>query len=186
MTVEEFLAWEERQELRHEFDGIQPRAMVGVTNAHAAIQTNLITALTNRLRGTPCRARGSDLKIMVAGRIRYPDALVFCKPVPPDTRVITEPVVVFEILSSSTAHQDLVTKNAEYRATPSIQRYVILQQAGAGATVFSRKGSDWVSDIVAGEGAVLNVPEISIEIPLAELYIDVEFPPPAEDDETRP
>ncbi len=33
MSVEEFLAWEERQELRHEFDGIQPVAMVGGTLA---------------------------------------------------------------------------------------------------------------------------------------------------------
>ncbi len=30
MTVAEFLAWEERQELRWEFDGFQPVAMTGV------------------------------------------------------------------------------------------------------------------------------------------------------------
>ena len=31
MTLEAFLAWEERQELRYEFDGFQPVAMTGGT-----------------------------------------------------------------------------------------------------------------------------------------------------------
>ena len=175
MTLSQFLAWEERQELRYEFDGFQPVAMTGGTDAHDAVQMNLHAALVNRLRGRPCRARGSDLKILVAGRIRYPDAFVVCTPVPPTATVVTEPVVVFEVLSESTANTDIIEKNAEYRATPSIQRYVILQQTHAAAIVFARKGDDWVAEIVAGNEAVLRMPAIGVEIPLAELYIDIEL-----------
>ena len=51
MTVGEFLAWEERQELRYEFDGFAPMAMTGGSLEHSAIERNLITALTVRLRG---------------------------------------------------------------------------------------------------------------------------------------
>ena len=36
-TPEEFLAWEERQPLRYEFDGLQPAAMTGGTAAHATV-----------------------------------------------------------------------------------------------------------------------------------------------------
>ena len=43
MTREQFLAWEERQEQRYEFDGFQPVAMTGGTAAHAVIQHNLHT-----------------------------------------------------------------------------------------------------------------------------------------------
>lgn len=89
--------------------------------------------------------------------------------------MVAEPVVVFEILSPSTENEDLVVK-ADYRATPSIQRYVILQQQQAGAMMFTRKGEDWVTELVTGEGAVLRMPEIGVAIPLAELYADVEFP----------
>src|SRR4051812_4014709 len=78
MTLSEFLAWEERQELRYEFDGFAPVAMTGGTRAHETIQMNLAAALVGRLRGGPCRAYGSNLKIEVAGRIRYPDAFVTC------------------------------------------------------------------------------------------------------------
>ena len=175
MTLEQFLAWEDRQELRHEFDGFRPIAMTGGTAGHAGIQANLVTALTGRLRGKPCRPYGSDLKIAVAGRIRYPDAFVVCTPVLSTAKVVTDPVVVFEVLSNSTANEDLVVKNAEYRATPSIQRYVILQQTHAGALVFVRKGEDWSAETVSGDEAVLRMPEIGVEIPLAELYTDIDL-----------
>ena len=175
MTVEEFLAWEERQDLRYEFDGVEAIAMAGGTAAHALIQVNLITTLRTNLRGKPCRPFGSELKIRVADRIRHPDAFVVCTPVPSRTTTIDQPVVVFEILSDGSARDDLVIKNREYRAASSVQRYVVLQQTGAGATVFSRRGEDWLADPVSGDGATLPMPEIGIEIALADLYADVAF-----------
>jgi Uma2 family endonuclease len=173
MTLEQFLAWEERQELRYEFDGFWSVAMAGGTAAHSAIQRNLIFALTGRLRGKPCQPYGSDLKILVDGRIRYPDAFVVCTPVAPKTTVVANPVVVFEILSDSTSHDDLVIKHAEYRACPSVQRYVVLEQTHAGGLAFAREGEHWVTETLAGDGALLRLPELGIEIPLPELYADV-------------
>ncbi len=131
MNVEEFLAWEARQALRYEFDGLQPLAMVGGTAAHSVIQANLIASLVTRLQGTRCQAHGSHMKLRLNGRIRYPDAFVVCTPVAAGATWIAEPVVVFEILSPATAHADLVTKNAEYQAAPSVLRYVVLEQTGS-------------------------------------------------------
>jgi Putative restriction endonuclease len=67
MTAEEFLPWEEGQELRWEFDGFAPVAMTGGTAGHSAIQRNLNMALGARLRGSPCQVYTSDLKIRAAG-----------------------------------------------------------------------------------------------------------------------
>ena len=170
MTLEQFLAWEDRQAGRYEFDGFRPVAMTGVRVAHAMVQRNLITALSTRLDGRPCQAFGSDLKVQVAGRIRYPDAFVTCTPIDPQATVVTEPVVMFEILSDSTAGNDLVFKNAEYRDTPSVQRYVVLQQASAAAMVFSHQAGVWALDLVAGIDKVLALPEIGLEIPLSAIY----------------
>ena len=175
MTLGQFLAWEERQELRYEFDGLQPVAMTGGTAAHSAIQRNLIYALTRRLLDSRCQPYGSELKIEVAGRIRYPEAFVVCTPVPSRSKVVTDPVVIFEVVGESSVTTDFVVKNAEYRATLSVQRYVVLQQTKAAAAVFSRKGDDWVKNLLAGETAVLRMPEIGIDIPLAELYRRVEL-----------
>ena len=175
MSLEAFLDWESRQELKYEFDGFQPVAMVGVSLEHARIQRNLLTALTNRLRGHRCEAIGSDLKIQVAGRIRYPDAFIIRSPPPRGTLVVDDPVVVFEILGPDTANKDPFDKNLEYRDTPSIRRYVMLEQFRMGATVFSRDAGGWDGHLLIG-AADLELPEVGITLPLAELYADVEFP----------
>ncbi len=86
---------------------------------------------------------------------------------------MTDPVIVFEILSASTANDDLFAKNAEYRATPSIQRYGVLQQDQIGALVFSRQNGHWVDEVLTGAEAVLNLPDIGVTIPLAEIYADL-------------
>ncbi len=121
-----------------------------------------------------CQVFTADLKIAVAGSVRYPDAFVVCSPLPRGTRVVTDPVVVFEVLSPTTASTDIGVKNQEYRDTPSIQRYVMLSQDDQRATVFARAGDDWVGRIVAADD-VLEMPEIGIEVPLAELYEGVSF-----------
>lgn len=180
MTLDAFLDWESRQELRYEFDGFHPVAMTGGSSEHSAIKINLVAAVRPRLRGGSCRMFDSDLKVLVAESIRYPDAFVVCSPVPRGTQVVTDPVVVFEVLSPSTSAVDRIQENREYRLTPSIQRYVILEQDTAAATVFSRAGNTWVSDVLVADG-VLEMPEIGVTVPLSEIYEGVEFPPAGEE-----
>ena len=179
MTLDELLAWEERQDTRWEFDGFGPVTMAGGTNAHAFIQGNLSFSLHSRLRGGPCRRYGSDFKIEVDGSIRYPDAFVLCSRLPGSATVTNQPVVVFEILSPSTSRTDRIdriVKAREYGNTASIVRYVILEPTAMAATVFTHTAGLWAGVIV--EGAVdLDMPEIGIALPLAELYLDVEFLP---------
>jgi Uma2 family endonuclease len=175
MTREQFLAWEVRQELRYEFDGFQPVAMTGGTAAHSAIQHNLHIAIGGRLRGTRCRFHGSDLKIETAKGFRYPDGFIVCNPVPPHATIVGDPVVIFEVLSDSTASTDLVTKNHEYAAIPSVRRYVVLAQDEMAGSMFERANNDWIGRLLNAD-SVLHMPEIGIEIALAELYGGVEFP----------
>ncbi len=174
MTVQAFLDWEERQDHKWEFDGFVPVAMTGGTAGHAAIQRNLLIALAARLRGKPCQPFGSDLKISAAGSIRYPDAFVVCSPVPRQSTVVTNPVVVFEVLSPSTSGTDRIVKNQEYRNTPSIQRYVMLEQDRQAGTVFTRSADLWTGEVIVGD-AILALPEIGIELPLGELYEGLTF-----------
>jgi Uma2 family endonuclease len=173
MTVEEFLAWEERQEGRYEFDGFRPVAISGGTYAHEMIAGNILMELGARLRGSHCTPLGQGMKIEVAGRIRYPDALVVCSPVGRKATVIKDPVVVFEVLSDSTAHIDQFEKLREYTAASSIRRYVILGQDIIGATVYVRDGDRMVVETVA-RGETLMLPEIGVEIPLDDIYRDAE------------
>jgi Uma2 family endonuclease len=174
MSLAEFLAWEDRQELRWEFDGFEPVAMTGGTRAHEIIGGNIRFALQSRLPGTRCRVFGPTLKIEVAGRIRYPDAFVACTPGPASQTVVRDPVVVFEVLSESTSRTDRIEKLREYGATPSIQRYVILEQDAIAAMVFVRRGTDLVAETLTADDT-LRMPEIGVEVPMAAFYTDIEL-----------
>lgn len=116
------------------------------------------------------------------GSIRYPDAYVTCGPIKLESTVASDPIVIFEVLSKSTAAKDRGIKNREYAATGSVRRYVMLEQVEVGGTMFERIEDDWVGHILAPD-AVIRMPEIGIELPLAELYdgLDLTNPP---DDET--
>ena len=169
MSLEEFLAWEAGQEGKWEYDGTGPVEMTGGTLAHALIQANLIAALHRRLAGTTFQVFGSELKIQVDGRIRYPDAFVKRAGGLAGSTVVLDPIVVFEVNSPSTEQTDHFTKNGEYAATASIQRYVMLEQGVIGATVFARSGAEWTGRLLQAD-AVLHMPEIGTEAPLAEFY----------------
>jgi Uma2 family endonuclease len=93
--------------------------------------------------------------------------------------------VIFEVLSESTARTDLITKNHEYEATPSVRRYVILEQDTPGGTMFERVGDDWVGHLLAAD-TMLRMPEIGLEIPLAELYEGVDPQSDQTDEPTAP
>ncbi len=175
MTVAEFLAWEERQALRFEFDGEQPVAMTGGTLNHDEITFNLRKALDARLGRGPCRPFGPNVKLVVDGKVRYPDAVVTCTPQSGRGSIVEAPVVVFEVLSASTSRTDRIAKAREYHATASIQRYVILEQDAVAATVMERQGAAWQTAILTGEDA-LAMPELGISFPLAECYAGIAFP----------
>ena len=115
------------------------------------------------------------MKIPTASSVRYPDAVVTCSPWSGRSGIVPNPVVVFEVLSPSTAAAGRLVKNAEYRAIPSVRRYVLLEQGRMGATVFARDGANWMSLILIGD-AMLSMPEIGVGIPLSEICRDVEFP----------
>jgi Uma2 family endonuclease len=169
MSLAEFLAWEERQQARFEFDGFQPVAMTGGTVAHNRIMRRLHRVLEQRLDGTPCEPFGPDVKIVADGRARYPDAVISCTSQSDRAQIIENPVIVFEVLSDSTSRTERIEKVREYGATPSILRYVILEQDSIGATLLIRNGNQWAATTLS-EDDVLDLPEVGIAVRLDEIY----------------
>ena len=167
LTLEEFLVWERTQELRYEFDGIQPVAMTGGSRMHSLIATRLAAALTFQVK-RPCEAHGPELKVITTGRVRYPDASVVCDPPATDDDTAM-PRAIFEVLSPSTALTDRRVKAIEYAAVPTIMVYVLLEQDRPEITV-RRRSAGWEAERVIGLDAVLELPEIDASIPLAFIY----------------
>jgi len=103
-SLEEFLAWEERQPAKYELVDGQPRLMTGVSPGHSLIVTNIAVALRGRLRGSPCRPHGPELRVIAGtGNVRYPDVGVDCGPFERESHNASLSVAVFEVLSRTTA-----------------------------------------------------------------------------------
>lgn len=71
---------------------------------------------------------------------------------------------------------DRIIKVREYAAVPSIRRYVILESSSIGLTVMERSTPDqvWQTTVLTNEDT-LRMPEIDIEIPVAEIYEGITF-----------
>lgn len=180
MTRDQFFDWAEAQGARHEFDGFEPVAMTGGNLHHNRIAFNIHRTLHSRLKGSGCEPLGLDAGVATIGdSVRYPDAVVTCSPTQGGSRLVPNPVVVFEVISPTSGHVDRIVKVQEYATVDSIRRYVIVESASIGLTVHERQeaGQKWtVTTIMADD--LLHLPEIGVEIPVAEIYENVDFPSP--------
>ncbi len=180
-TQEEFLYWAENQETRYEFDGFQPVAMTGGSPNADAIGGKLITALNVRLSGAKCQPYGPNAGVETASNaVCFPDALVTCTEFDGESPTVPGAVVVFEIVGKTreSINRDHVEKVAEYASVPSILRYVIVESQKVLLTVRERAGGSdpWKTlALLKNLEDVLRLPEIGIEIPVAELYKDIKF-----------
>jgi Uma2 family endonuclease len=178
MSREEFLDWAEAQNERFEFDGFQPVAMVGGTRTHSQICQNIYFALRSRLAGTGCEPLGPDAGVATIGNaVRYPDALVTRTKGLGTDHLIPDVVVVFEVLNPTSGRADRFDKVIEYRAVASIRRYIIVECRFVGLTVFHRGHGteDWTAMVLTGSDT-LRMPEIGIEVPVADIYAETEMP----------
>jgi Uma2 family endonuclease len=173
-TTESFLAWEDRQEFKHEFVGgrVIPKSSGSV--AHQRIVINLCNALMRLLQGRPLLAV-QEMRLRIGARIRYPDVLVCAAPVDQATRTLTDAVAAFEVLSDDDATADLVEKLTEYSEMPSFRSYVLVEQTKVATTLWQRIGdSEWTASTYYS--GWLFLPWIDVVLPLAEIYRDLTFP----------
>jgi Uma2 family endonuclease len=180
ITVEDYLASEALAEVKHEYLGGVVYAMAGASEAHNIIAMNLYMGLGNRLRGRPCRPFGSDMKV----RLRplddtyfyYPDAMIACDSTDAGHGWRERPAALFEIISEETRRIDEREKRIPYLQLPSLQAYVRVEQDRPEVVVERRTPDGWKSERLRGLDAVVRLPALEIELPLAELYERVSFP----------
>jgi len=124
-----YLEWESAQAAKHEYVKGEVFAMVGATSGHVTVALNVAIALRQSLRGGPCRVFVSDMKLHVAraNAYFYPDVLVTCDPHDlAQQQFKSNPVLIVEVLSESTAGYDRGEKFAHYRSLDSLREYLLI------------------------------------------------------------
>lgn len=182
-TVDEFFDWQERQAERYELvDGFPLRMMAGASNRHDLVVLNLLAEFRTRLRGSGCTPFTGDGAVETRpGQIRRPDAGVDCGRRDPEGYVAADPRLVAEVLSPSTRDFDAVEKLAEYKTQESLEHILYIEPNRPEVIVYSRAGDrSWVKSRVEALDSSIPLPALGIELPLAEIYDGVVFPPHSE------
>jgi Uma2 family endonuclease len=173
LSVEDYLAYEADGRQRHEYFAGEIFAMTGASLEHNIIAGNLFNALSNHLRGGPCRAFMSDFKVRLKNGIEdifyYPDVMVAGGREGIEKYYLTQPTLVVEVLSPSTEHIDRREKAFHYRQIATLQEYVLVAQERCEVTI-CRRADHWGATTVNAQAANAEFRSINLALPLAEIY----------------
>jgi Uma2 family endonuclease len=174
LSVEDYLAFEEHSEIKHEYINGEMYAMAGASTRHNQIAGNLFARLLTHLRGSPCQVFFADVKLHLKELgveiFYYPDLMVCCDPNDRDPYYRTRPCLIVEVLSGETARTDQREKLFAYARLDSLQGYLLLEQDRIGATLHWREGGDWRWVEFSDPDEELTLSCTGLTVRLAELY----------------
>jgi len=170
-----YLAFEETSPLRHEYVGSEAYAMSGGTLRHNRISLNAASLLLARLAGKPCQVFMSDVKLHVArdSAYYYPDVMVACAEqasAANDAQVVSDPLLVVEVLSPSTEATDRREKLHAYRRLPALQEYALISQDTQQVEIYRRQVDIGWLYITYEPGDTVEFASVGVTLPIAELY----------------
>jgi len=172
-TAEDYLAWEELQEEKHEYVNAEVFAMGGARREHVVVAGNIFAALKQHLRGTPCQVYISDMKLSVeqVDAFYYPDVMVSCdKGDQQAEQFLSAPLLIIEVLSDSTEAYDRGAKFAAYRQLPSLKEYVLINIKAKQLECFQRTShDDWLLHVCDTQ-AFCELVSVEASIALADIF----------------
>lgn len=129
LSIEEYLEFEQKASVRHEYVAGTLYALAGVTKRQSLIVNNLVFRLVSASRGTSCRVYSESVKMRPAHNLfYYPDVMVACHEEEGDSLYETAPCLLIEVLSDSTARTDKREKLVAYQQIESLEAYLIVHQ----------------------------------------------------------
>jgi Uma2 family endonuclease len=148
-------------------------AMSGATVRHNVIADSLLFAFLAHLRGSPCAAFSSSMKVRLKINrddiFYYPDVMVACGAQNMDSHYVENPKLIVEVLSPSTEKIDRREKALNYRQIASLEEYVLVAQRTCEVTLY-RRSKDWKPIVLTELEAVAEFSSIELSLPVAQIY----------------
>jgi Uma2 family endonuclease len=177
MGKPEFLDWVQRREGRYELAGSRVVMMTGGSRGHAIVVRRLAAMLETRLEGKRWTVLTFDFGVDLGpASVRYPDVVVDVAGGRLNDLTATAPILIAEVISPSSAKDDLGVKAHEYLRVPSLLAYVVLAQDEPSAPVWVRgaEGLPPQPREIKGFDACIDIPALGIDLPLGEIYAGIE------------
>ncbi len=189
MSAEAYLQLEQSTlDARYEYlDGVA-RLMSGGSGEHDQISRNTANAIEAHFQSGPCFVRGSDMQVFLGHKPNgkehyvYPDVSVSCDVADRrrGTTLLRSPRVVVEVLSPSTEKFDRGSKLEAYKACPTIQEIMLINQFTQSVDVYRRSEQDaasW-SRISYGPDADIELKSVDVSVSMHEIYKGIDFNEP--------
>ncbi len=180
-SVEAFFAWQEGRVERYELvNGFPVRMMTGARNVHDDIVVNVLAELRTQLRGSGCRPFTADGSVETRpGQIRRPDVGVDCGQRDPNDYKAALPRLIVEVLSPSTRDFDTFGKLDEYKEVASLEHILLIEPNTPLVVMWFRDaGRLWRERRSEGLDANVDLPELSLTLPLRAIYEGINLAPP--------
>jgi Uma2 family endonuclease len=180
-TEESYLAFERASDIRHEYVHGEVYAMAGASLRHNVITSNIAASLGTQLRGKPCSAMSSDMRVKTPTRLYgYPDVVVVCGEPQLDDKqyvdTLLNPTLIVEVLSPSTEAFDRGKKFTHYQSMASLQEYLLIAQDEARVEHFRRQpDGKWMLESFTELTDSVGLPSIDCTLVLTDVYDRVEF-----------
>ena len=180
-TAEQYLELERRADYKSEFIDGRIYAMSGANRIHNQITFNIAGLLHSQLRGRPCQAYLTDMRVKISstGMYAYPDVAALCgEALFEDTHLDTliNPALIIEVLSPSTEAYDRGGKFSHYRKIESLVEYVLVAQDRYSVERFLRQESQWLFSESTDPDAVAHLQSIQCDLLLRDIYEKVAIP----------
>lgn len=180
LTAQEYLTLEREAEYKSEYYKGEVFAFAGASLQHNLIAANILATIHGQLRGGPCSAFSSDMRITIpqTSHFAYADVVVVCGQPQLDDALednLLNPIVIVEVLSSSTERYDRGTKFESYQRIASLMEYVLVSQERPRAEQFLRQPDGrWLYSETSDQASIKLI-SIDCELSLNDIYENVEF-----------
>ena len=178
-TEDEYFAFEQDSFGRWEYIRGEIRAMAGGTDDHNTVLGNIGGTLRNALSGRECRVYFAEMKVHTGDNVNtFPDVMVVCGPRQYHKGrkdIVTNPVLVVEVLSESTQDYDRGEKFDHYKTIPTLMDYLIVFPDKPLAQLYSRQEDHWNLREMAGRENEFALPSVQVSLALADIYAQIEF-----------
>jgi Uma2 family endonuclease len=166
----DYLENEELSDIKHEYFDGEIFAMSGGSVNHQRLTGNVFAALHNYLKGKPCEAFSSDMKVRAdkGNKYFYPDVLVSCNNDDGNTHFSESPRLIIEVLSNSTRKFDKNLKRQIYQSIPSLEEYILIEQDRVEIEV-CRKSEGWQPTYYYIDDEI-TFTSIDLTLPVLEIY----------------
>jgi Uma2 family endonuclease len=181
LTPEQYLQIERQADYKSEYFDGEMFAFAGASREHNLIAGNIYSILHQQLRNKSCEVYSSDMRVKVptTGLYTYPDVVVVCgKPQFEDDEndTLLNPIVIIEVLSSSTENYDRGTKFEHYRTIESLSDYILVAQDKIHVEHYVRQSDrSWLFSEFKSAKDKFKIDSIDCGVSLEEIYERVEF-----------